>query len=194
MGSVGGTLVLWAVMGLYTVGQALCYAELGTVIPKAGGDYTYVYTIFGEVPGFLVVYAHIFLAVASAVGAIALTAAVYILQPLGMDCQTYIIIPMGIFMIGKLLQYFQGRIHAGWGAPGARPLTRALDPSQLGLCCTARLCCTSSAKMDKKIWGPLNQIRDPPLVSLHEVGTRKIVSNKYKTLNIYEPITCRDPI
>ena len=34
MGSVGATLTLWALMGLYTVGQALCYAELGTVIPK----------------------------------------------------------------------------------------------------------------------------------------------------------------
>ena len=87
--------------GLYTVGQALCYAELGTVIPKAGGDYTYVYEIFGEVPGFLAVYAHIFLAVASAVGAIGLTAAVYILQPLGMDCQTPIIVPMEIFLIGS---------------------------------------------------------------------------------------------
>ena len=101
MGSVGATLILWALMGLYTVGQALCYAELGTVIPKAGGDYTYVYEIFGEVPGFLVVYAHIFLAVASAVGALGLTAAVYILQPLGMDCQTPIIVPMGIFLIGS---------------------------------------------------------------------------------------------
>ena len=100
MGSVGATLILWALMGLYTVGQALCYAELGTVIPKAGGDYTYVYKIFGEVAGFLVVYAHIFLAVASAVGAIGLTAAIYILQPLGMDCQTSIIVPMGIFLIG----------------------------------------------------------------------------------------------
>ncbi len=101
MGSVGSTLILWSLMGLYTLGQALCYAELGSVIPKAGGDYTYIYEILGEVPGFLCVYAHIFLAVASAVGAIALTGAVYIFQPFGIDCQTAIIVPTGIFFIGE---------------------------------------------------------------------------------------------
>lgn len=101
MGSVGATLILWPVMGLYTLGQALCYAELGAVLPKAGGDYTYIYEILGEVPGFLAVYAHIFLAVTSAVGAITLTAAVYIFQPFGLDCHRSLVVPTGAFILGQ---------------------------------------------------------------------------------------------
>ncbi len=34
--SPGATLIIWAVMGLYTLGQALCYAELGAAIPRYG--------------------------------------------------------------------------------------------------------------------------------------------------------------
>ncbi len=32
--SPGATLIIWAVMGFYTLGQAMCYAELAAAIPK----------------------------------------------------------------------------------------------------------------------------------------------------------------
>ena len=69
-------------MGLYSLGQALCYAELALVIPKTGGDHTYIYEILGELPAFIVAWGQIFIAMMSSNAAVALTASVYLWKPL----------------------------------------------------------------------------------------------------------------
>ena len=101
MGSVGSTLIMWASMGLYSLGQALCYAELASVIPKTGGDYTYIYEIMGELPAFVAAWGQIFIAMTTSNAAIALTASVYLLQPFGLDCQASIVTCTAIFIISK---------------------------------------------------------------------------------------------
>jgi APA family basic amino acid/polyamine antiporter len=45
-------LVLWLVGGLYTVLGAVCLAELGTAVPRAGGYYVYARRAFGDWVGF----------------------------------------------------------------------------------------------------------------------------------------------
>ena len=47
-------LVLWLVGGLYTLVGAICLAELGTMLPQAGGYYVYARRAFGDVVGFAV--------------------------------------------------------------------------------------------------------------------------------------------
>ena len=101
VGSVGAALVLWAVMGLYAVGQALCYAELGSVIPKTGGDYTYIYEILGPVPGFLAVWGHVFVCLTSADAALGLTAALYLLEPFQLQCHGAALKILSALIIGK---------------------------------------------------------------------------------------------
>ena len=56
--AVGSPLLVmaaWAVAGLVAVLGALCFAELGTLIPRAGGEYQYVRAAFGDLPGFVYV-------------------------------------------------------------------------------------------------------------------------------------------
>ncbi|KAM8793638.1 large neutral amino acids transporter small subunit 2-like [Eudromia elegans] len=52
-GSVGLALAVWALAGAVTAAGALCYAELGLAVPRAGGDYAYVKEAFGGLLGFL---------------------------------------------------------------------------------------------------------------------------------------------
>jgi APA family basic amino acid/polyamine antiporter len=48
LGSAERVLVVWAVMALLTVSGALCYAELSTRYPRAGGMYVYLREAFGR--------------------------------------------------------------------------------------------------------------------------------------------------
>lgn len=55
VGSPGMVMAAWVVAGLVAILGALCFAELGTLIPRAGGEYQYVRAAFGDLPGFLYV-------------------------------------------------------------------------------------------------------------------------------------------
>jgi APA family basic amino acid/polyamine antiporter len=48
LGSTGWVLGVWALVGLLSVAGALCYAELGTRFPEAGGGYVFLREAFGE--------------------------------------------------------------------------------------------------------------------------------------------------
>ena len=47
-GDAGWALVLWMVGALISIAGALCYAELCTAYPNAGGDYHFLYRAFGR--------------------------------------------------------------------------------------------------------------------------------------------------
>lgn len=46
-------LAAWAVAGAVAMLGALCFAELGALLPDAGGEYVYLRAAYGEMPGFL---------------------------------------------------------------------------------------------------------------------------------------------
>jgi APA family basic amino acid/polyamine antiporter len=48
-----GILLVWTLGGLYTLIGAVCFAELGTALPQAGGYYVYSRRAFGDRVGFL---------------------------------------------------------------------------------------------------------------------------------------------
>jgi APA family basic amino acid/polyamine antiporter len=51
---VAAILSVWIVGGLYTLVGAACVAELGTMLPEAGGYYVYARRAFGDRTGFAV--------------------------------------------------------------------------------------------------------------------------------------------
>lgn len=53
VGSPGLLLLCWAAAGLLTIVAALCYSELASLYPKAGGQYVFLREAFGPIAGFL---------------------------------------------------------------------------------------------------------------------------------------------
>jgi amino acid transporter len=54
LGEIGtGTALTIALAGLLCIGVALCYAELGTLVPSAGGEYAMVGTLSGRFAGWM---------------------------------------------------------------------------------------------------------------------------------------------
>jgi len=85
--SIGLSLIVWTMCGFLSMIGALCYAELGTSIPKSGADYAYIGEAFGSLPSFLFLWDAIFIFVPTTNAIMGLTVANYLAQPLFPDCE-----------------------------------------------------------------------------------------------------------
>ena len=86
-GSVGMSLVVWAGCGALALLGSLCYCEMGTMIPKSGAEYSYLYEAFGPLPAFLYSWTLALIIRPSSLTVVALTFARYVSQPFFPDCE-----------------------------------------------------------------------------------------------------------
>nr|CAX69456.1 L-amino acid transporter, LAT family [Schistosoma japonicum] len=90
--SIGASLVIWVACGIFSMLGAYCYAELGTMIERSGGDYVYVYEAFGPFVGFLRLWVEVMVVRPGSIAIIALTFAEYVVQPIYPDCDLPIVL------------------------------------------------------------------------------------------------------
>lgn len=87
VGSIGLSILIWILCGVISIFGAITYSELGCMIPKAGGEYEYLMTAFGNLLGFLFVWAQLIIVIPTANAVAALTFSDYLLQPIYPNCE-----------------------------------------------------------------------------------------------------------
>jgi len=77
VGTAGAVLAAWALGGVIAVIGALCFAELGARLPRAGGGYVYLRDAFGPLPAFLYGWTQLLVINTGGVAAVAIIFASY---------------------------------------------------------------------------------------------------------------------
>ncbi len=112
-GSVSLMLLVWVLAGLMTLMGALCYAELGTMMPKAGGEYVFLRKGMGALPAFLSGWTAFTINMAGSAAALALIFAEQLdaLKPAGFEHLvserfSYSLTAIGLILVLSIVNYF----------------------------------------------------------------------------------------
>ncbi|KAK7076555.1 b(0,+)-type amino acid transporter 1 [Halocaridina rubra] len=99
-GSVGLSLIIWALCGVLSLLGALCYVELGCMIPSSGAEHTYFMTAFGHLPAFLFAWVSIIILKPAMLAIICLSFSRYLVEVFSSQpCEPPI---LGIQLLGAL--------------------------------------------------------------------------------------------
>ena len=81
----GWVLGVWALGGVVALAGALTYAELGAMLPEAGGSYVYIREAFGKLPAFLCGWMTMLMIASGAIAAVAMGFAGYLERFVSLD-------------------------------------------------------------------------------------------------------------
>jgi len=85
-GSINMSLMVWIASGIFSMVGAYCYAELGLLIRKPGGDYTYILDTLGPFIGFMRLWTECIIVRPCMATIVALTFAIYAVKLLFPEC------------------------------------------------------------------------------------------------------------
>ncbi|KAL4630236.1 b(0,+)-type amino acid transporter 1-like [Arapaima gigas] len=102
-GAVGPCLCVWAASGVLSALGALCYAELGTMITKSGGEYYYLMEAYGRMVGFLFCWSSTIVMKPSSAAIIFLTFGEYAAAPFYPGCKPPLFLVKCLSAVGILL-------------------------------------------------------------------------------------------
>ncbi len=85
LGNPWTMLACWFVGGLFALSGALCYGELGSRFPKAGGEYIYLKKSFGRCLGFLSGWISLIVGFSAPIAAAAIAFSSYLFQAFGIE-------------------------------------------------------------------------------------------------------------
>ncbi|XP_060041658.1 B(0,+)-type amino acid transporter 1 [Erinaceus europaeus] len=85
--AVGPCLIIWATCGVLATLGALCFAELGTMITKSGGEYPYLMEAFGPIPAYLFSWTSLFVIKPTSFAIICLSFSEYVSAPFYSGCK-----------------------------------------------------------------------------------------------------------
>lgn len=105
VGTAGLTITAWVLGGVIALAGALCFAELGSRRPKAGGSYVYLRDAFGPLPAFLYGWMLLFAISTGATAAVAVTFARYFLPLVGLSARTEIPVAVAAIVLLSIVNY-----------------------------------------------------------------------------------------
>ncbi len=90
--NLGLALLVWIAGGLITLMSGVCYAELGAMMPKAGGSYVYLREAYGERTAFVSGFSSFVLSASASIAALAVAfaAALSTVIPMGPLAQKFL--------------------------------------------------------------------------------------------------------
>ena len=90
--NLGLALLVWIAGGLITLMSGVCYAELGAMMPKAGGSYVYLREAYGERTAFVSGFSSFVLSASASIAALAVAfaSALSTVFPMGPSAQKFI--------------------------------------------------------------------------------------------------------
>jgi basic amino acid/polyamine antiporter, APA family len=99
LGSTEWVLGVWALVGLLSAAGALCYAELGTRFPEAGGGYVYLREAFGERCAFVYGWMSLLVMDPGLTAALGVGLATYLLALLGAPASLTALVAIGAIVV-----------------------------------------------------------------------------------------------
>jgi APA family basic amino acid/polyamine antiporter len=117
VGSPGMVILIWVVAGLLSLAGALAYAELGSLMPSAGGEYVYLKAGYGDLWAFLYGWMRFWIGspgsiAAYAVGAMTFLSGAVDLSPIGGKPTAAVLVIIFFSSINCLSVAFGGRLNS----------------------------------------------------------------------------------